>query len=99
MNKDKWNGLPADVKKIIDGIDNEWIEKMGRLWDELDKEGKDVLLQKGGKAIVLSKEENARWAERLHPILDDYLKDMKSKGLPGDEALKFCVDYLKTHQK
>jgi TRAP-type C4-dicarboxylate transport system substrate-binding protein len=99
MNKDKWNGLPADIQKIIGGIDEEWIEKMGRLWDELDKEGKEVFIQKGGKVIMLSKEENARWSERLRPILDEYVKDMKSKGLPGDEALKFCVDFLKTHQK
>ena len=99
INKDKWNGLPADLQRVIEKISEEWIEKMGRLWDELDKEGKDVFVQKGGKAIVLSKEENARWSERLRPILDDYVKDMKSKGLPGDEALKFCVDFLKTHQR
>jgi len=99
MNKAKWNALPADVQKIIDGIDEEWIEKMGRLWDELDKEGKEVFIQKGGKVVILSKEEDARWAERLRPILDDYVKDMKSKGLPGEEALRFCVDYLKKHDK
>lgn len=99
MNKDKWNGLPADIQKIIENINEEWIEKMGKLWDELDKEGKEVFVQKGGKVVVLSKEENARWSQRLRPILDDYVKDMKSKGLPGDEALKFCVDYLKSHQK
>lgn len=99
MNKDKWNGLPADVQKIVENINEEWIERMGKLWDELDKEGKDVFLQKGGKVVVLSKEENARWTEKLRPILDDYAKDMKSKGLPGDEALKFCVNYLKTYQK
>jgi TRAP-type transport system periplasmic protein len=66
--------------------------------DDLDKEGKEVFIQKGGKVVVLSKEENGRWAERLRPILDDYVKDMKSKGLPGDEALKFCLDFLKTHR-
>jgi len=99
MNKGKWNALPADIQKIIERINEEWIEKMGRLWDELDKEGKEVFIQKGGKVIMLSKEENARWSERLRPILDDYVKDMKSKGLPGDEALKFCVDFLKTHQR
>ncbi len=99
MNKDKWSALPEDIKKIIEQVDEEWIEKMGKLWDELDKEGKYVFIQKGGKVVVLSKEENARWAERLRPILDDYVRDMKSKGLPGDQALKFCVDYLKAHQK
>ncbi len=99
MNKAKWNALPADIQKIIEMIDDEWIEKMGRLWDDLDKEGKEVFIQKGGKVAVLSKEENGRWSERLRPILDEYVKDMKSKGLPGDEALKFCVDFLKAHQK
>jgi len=99
MNKDKWNSLPANTQKIIEQLNVEWVEKMGKLWDELDKEGKDVFLQKGGKVVVLTKEENARWAARLRPMLDEYVKNMKAKGLPGEEALKFCQDYLKAHQK
>ena len=46
---------------------------------------------------MLSAEENTRWSARLRPILDEYVKTMKEKGLPGDEALKFCVDYLKAN--
>ncbi|MCX5812854.1 MAG: TRAP transporter substrate-binding protein [Proteobacteria bacterium] len=99
MNKDKWNSLPANTQKIIEQINQEWVEKMGKLWDELDKEGKDVFIQKGGKVTVLTKEENARWAAILSPILDEYLKNMKAKGLPGDQALKFCQDYLIKNQK
>jgi hypothetical protein len=30
--------------------------------------------------------------------LDDYVKMAKSKGLPGDEALKWVLDYLKKNQ-
>jgi TRAP-type transport system periplasmic protein len=99
MNKDKWNSLPANTQKIIEQINDEWVEKMGKLWDELDKEGKDVFVQKGGKVVVLSKEEDARWAAKLRPILDEYVTSMKAKGLPADEALKFCQDYLKKNQK
>jgi TRAP-type transport system periplasmic protein len=99
MNKDKWNSLPANTQKIIEQLNVEWVEKMGKLWDELDKEGKDVFTQKGGKVVVLTKEENARWAARLRPLLDEYVKNMKAKGLPGEEALKFCQDYLKANQK
>ena len=51
------------------------------------------------KIIYLPKEEDARWATAVKPLLDEYLKSMKAKGLPGDEALKFCLDYLKAHQK
>jgi hypothetical protein len=25
--------------------------------------------------------------------------DLKQRELPGEQALKFCVDYLKAHQK
>jgi TRAP-type C4-dicarboxylate transport system substrate-binding protein len=97
MNKGKWNGLSADIQKIIEEINVEYIEKLGRLWDDYDKEAKDYFIQKGGKVIVLSKTESNRWAEKVRPLLDDYAQRMKSKGLPGDEALKFFMDYLKAH--
>jgi len=98
MNKDKWNAFPADIQKIIEDLDVEYIEKLGRLWDDYDKEAKDYFIEKGGKVIVLPKAESNRWAEKVRPLLDDYVMRMKAKGLPGDEALKFFQDYLKTHQ-
>ena len=58
-----------------------------------------MALKQGHKFIPLPKEEDARWTERMRPILDDYVKTMKEKGLPGDQALKFCLDYLKANQK
>ncbi len=99
MNKGKWNALPSDIQKIIEQINEEWIEKQGKLWDEIDKEGRDFMVQRNNKFITLSKEEDARWAEKVKPILAEYVQDMKSMELPGEEALKFCLDYLKAHQK
>jgi hypothetical protein len=32
----------------------------------------------------------------MKPVLDAYVKSMKEKGLPGEEVLKWCQDYLKT---
>jgi len=98
MNKDKWNALPPDIQKIIEKINGEWIEKQGKTWDEIDKEGRDYTLKLGNKIISLSKEENERWAKAVRPILDEYVNNMKTKGLPGDEALKFCIDTLKKLQ-
>ena len=45
----------------------------------------------------VSKEEEARTAEKMKTILNKYVQEMKAKGLPGEEALKFCQDYIKTH--
>lgn len=97
MNKAKWNSFPPDVQKVFDEVSKEWIDRQGKVWDEIDKEGREFAKSKGMKDIPLSKEEDARWAAKVRPLLDEYAKNAKGKGLPGDEALKFCIDYLKTH--
>ena len=95
MNKAKWNSLPPDIQKVFDEVSKEWIVKQGKVWDEIDKEGRDFAKAKGVKELALSKEEDARWAAKVKPLLDEYAKNAKGKGLPGDEALKFCLDFLK----
>jgi TRAP-type transport system periplasmic protein len=98
MNKGKWNAFTPEIQRAIEELDTEYVDKLGRLWDDYDKEAKDYFIEKGGKVIVLPKAESDRWAQAVRPVLDDYIKEMKSKGLPGEEALKFCVDYLKANQ-
>jgi len=97
MNKQKWGSISPEDQKTIEAINHEWIPKQAKLWDEVDKDGKDFYLQKGGKVIQLSPEEDARWTKTLAPMLDEYVAAMKAKGLPGDEARQFCADYLKSH--
>jgi TRAP-type C4-dicarboxylate transport system substrate-binding protein len=95
MNKGKWNSLPPDVQKVIEQVNEEWIVKQGNNWDEIDKAGRDTTVKLGNKIISLSKEEDARWAKAVRPLLDEYVKNMKEKGLPGEEALKFYQDRVK----
>jgi len=35
----------------------------------------------------------------VRPLLDEYVQNAKKAGLPGDEALKFCLDELKKIQQ
>lgn len=99
MNKAKWNSIPKADQAIIEKINEEWIEKQGRIWDEIDKEGYDLIKQRGDKVIALSPEEDARWAKAAYPVIEDYIKGLKAKNLPGDEAIKFLQDYLKKNDK
>jgi TRAP-type C4-dicarboxylate transport system substrate-binding protein len=98
MNKEKWNSLPKDIKRIIEQVNAEWIEKQGKNWDDIDKLGREATLKRGNNIISLSKEENERWANAVRPLLDGYVKNMKEKGLPGAKALKFYMDELKKLQ-
>jgi TRAP-type C4-dicarboxylate transport system substrate-binding protein len=95
MNKKKWDALPKDVQETIEKVNKEWIVKTGKAWDEFDKAGKEFTLSKGNKVIALSREEDERWAKLVQPVLEEYVQNAKTKGIPGEEALKFCQEWLK----
>jgi TRAP-type C4-dicarboxylate transport system substrate-binding protein len=97
MNKQKWESISPEDQKTIEAINDEWIEKQAKLWEVQDQAGKDLLLQRKGKIIKLSAEEDARWTKAVSPMLEEYVTAMKAKGLPGDEAVKFCQDWLKSN--
>lgn len=99
MNKDKWNSLPSDIKAIIDKLDSEWIERVSQKWADWETTGRSELLRKGGKIINFSSGDNAQWREKMKPILSNYVNSTKAKGLPGDQALKFCQDYLSVNDR
>jgi TRAP-type C4-dicarboxylate transport system substrate-binding protein len=97
INKKKWESLPKDVQQIIEKINQEWVEKTVKELTAMDKEAYEFLKKRGHTIVTVSKEEQVKTAEKMKPVLDLYVQAMKAKGLPGDEALKFCLDFLKTH--
>jgi len=99
MNKSKWNALPPDIQKIIEKVNEEYIEKQGKTWDEIDKVGKDFTIARGNKIISLSADEAGRWEKAVKPILDEYKKNVKDKGLPGEDVLSFYFQTIYKYQK
>lgn len=97
MNKDKWNAISKADQQTIEKINEEWIEKQGQLWNKLDKEAEEYVVQKGVKVLKASKADEAKVGEKMKPIFPKYIQDMKAKGLPGDEVVKFCLDYIRTN--
>lgn len=97
MNKAKWDSIPPPDQKAIEQINDEYNEKIGKLWVELDKKAKEFAISKGVTFVTVSEKDQAATVEKMKPIWDIYVQMAKSKGLPGDEALKFCQEYLKSH--
>ena len=95
MSKEIWNAFSPDIQKTIEKINEEWIEKTIKAWDELEILGREAAIKSGCKFYTLPKEEDERWGKLVRPILDEYVNNMKAKGLPGEETLRFCLDYLK----
>ncbi len=94
MNAKKWESLPADIQKIFDDVNKEWIVKHGQAWDQADQEGRDFIksLTPPREIIPLSADEQAKWKKAVEPVLDNYVIAAKEKNLPGEAFLKDLED-------
>lgn len=100
MSKRKWASLPPDVQKVVDEMSQEYIGKYGQMWTDINEEGKIWLKERGVEFISLSPEEQARWYDKgAKPVVEAYVKEMKEKGLPGEEAMKFLEERFKEYRK
>ncbi|HOF41250.1 MAG TPA: TRAP transporter substrate-binding protein [Candidatus Hydrogenedentes bacterium] len=87
MNLNKWNALPPDIQQIFNDVSREWIARHGAAWDQADDEGREFVASLGKQTIALDEAEQARWREKVVPILDEYVANMAAKNLPGDAFL------------
>jgi TRAP-type C4-dicarboxylate transport system substrate-binding protein len=94
MNKDKWASIPADLQKIIEGINQEWIPKHGDAWDSSDVQGIVYSLSIGNDILGLDKKEAAKWQKAVAPVIDSYIADMNKKGFNGKEIVEFTQKAL-----
>jgi len=98
MNKDKWNGLPQDIKVILEQINNDWLLQHGEAWDTIDAEGTRYFLDNGGQIIGLESNEAARWKMAVAPIVDDYKRTLNEKGFNGQEVIDFMIKTVNSMQ-
>ena len=105
INKDKWNAFPADVKKAFEEVGAQTAEKFAVGWNQADIDGREFQKSQGGSVIGLSNEEAARWVKAVQPILDDYKKDLVTRGYTEkdvDAMYKFLrerIEYWKKAEK
>ena len=90
MNKAKWDGLPPDLQKIIDGMSGEYAEKLSRLWDEKDQNTIRKWKAKNHVSIFLSTEEERRWEQAVVPLYEALAKEKSARGLAAVE----CIEVL-----
>ena len=95
MNLDKWNSLPADIKKIFDEVSDKYTDVHGNVWDSTDQEGRKYTLSLGNEIISLSDEESARWRKAVEPVINDYITSTPD----GDKYVKKIRELMKTYSK
>jgi len=105
MNKQKWDSLPSDVKKVINEFSKEFTERWTVEWNKIDIEGWEYFTKQGGQILPISDAEAARWIKATQPVIDDYKKDLISKGYKANEIdgwvsfVKERIEYWKGQEK
>jgi TRAP-type C4-dicarboxylate transport system substrate-binding protein len=84
MNKDSYDALPDDLKKIIDANSGRELARLfGKAMDEGDVRGKDLADKAGNTTFVLDETETARWKAAGEAVTKAWIADMDAKGLDG----------------
>jgi len=99
MNLNKWNSLPRDIQKIITDINEEWIRKQGKLWDDIDKRAFPWLREEGVEIIDQSPDESSQWEQTVLPLIDEFIMAKKSMGLPAKDVITDIKSLIKQYSK
>lgn len=80
MNLDKWNSMPKSLQEKVMAETEKFHEEVGiGLWDMQNEAGIDFALnEQGMEEITLSDEEAAKWIEKVIPLQDEYMENIKS---------------------
>jgi len=89
MNMDKWNSLPKDVQKVMDGLGIEQAFWTGNYMDKhVDKSVEWSKKNHNIEITKLTKKELANWNRLLRPLKDQWITKAKAKGLPARAILR-----------
>ncbi len=98
MNNDVYNGLPDDLKAVIDqnsGLD--FSVFAGGTQSDADGPARQVAVDLGNNIITIAESDTGEWRDLVAPIYDTWIEDMKGKGIDGqaliDEARALMAEY------
>jgi TRAP-type C4-dicarboxylate transport system substrate-binding protein len=98
MNKAKYDGLPAELKKVIDDnsglATSKWV---GKVMDDGDAPGLAAAKARGNTIVTLDATETARWKEQAKKVHEGWIGEMNAKRINAkqlvDDATAMIAKY------
>ncbi|WP_299620856.1 TRAP transporter substrate-binding protein [uncultured Tateyamaria sp.] len=88
MNKARYEGLPADLQKVID--DNSGLEFSifaGGTQADSDGPARQLAVDRGNNIVTVTGGDLDAWRAVSQPIYDEWVADMESKGIDGQALI------------
>jgi len=70
----------------------------GKVWDEQAVVVSEIVKKRGNTLITLTEEEKARWRKATEPVVENWLKTTKERGLNGQKLLEDARAALAKHE-
>jgi TRAP-type C4-dicarboxylate transport system substrate-binding protein len=92
MNLDTWKSLPADIQRIIDENTGKKMSITGNTayWGYEETAAQKLVEQSRGKGVAydISAKEMKRMQDLIHPLWDEWTRNVEAKGLPGKKVVE-----------
>jgi len=88
MNKARYDGLPDDLKKVID--DNSGLEFSafaGKTQAGADGPARQIAVDNGNNIITIAADQTQEWQELAQPVYDNWIADMEERGIDGQALI------------
>lgn len=100
MNKDKYDGMSAAQKKVIDDhCTTEWAEKVASPWADFEYAGRAKIAAEPGHEIYqLTPEQMKAWHEAVAPVEAQWAESVKKAGQDPKKVMDSLKDELARHK-
>jgi len=85
MNKKVWDSFPADIQAILTTLNNETYQKDLEVVGNTDRRDLEIWKAAGADVYRVEPAELKRWKELTANLMNDWVKEMDGKGLPGTQ--------------
>lgn len=100
MNKDSYDAMPDDLKKVIDANSGKELARLfGQAMDAGDIRGKDIADKAGNTTITLDEAETARWKAAGEAVTKAWIAEMDGKGLDGTTLYNDALALIQANAK
>ncbi|WP_108663775.1 TRAP transporter substrate-binding protein [Acuticoccus kandeliae] len=96
MNKDMVEGLPDDLRKVIDDhCTPEWTEKVVSGWVDAEAAGRQRMIDEGHTLYKPTAEDLAAWRESAAPLTEEWMASVNKRGIDAQAAYDAYVASLR----
>jgi TRAP-type C4-dicarboxylate transport system substrate-binding protein len=99
MNQAKYEGLPADVRTVIDETTGmTFATDAGNMWDEAGADVAKMIKDKGNTVLTLSEADKTAWMKASEPVTAAWVAEMQGKSIDAPALIESAKSLLTKYE-